>query len=282
MTGSIIWKSAITVAVLAWALLNIVPAQDTPFDDYIKAQVSAQAEAYGELHQRALARTGTEESQEPTFFVALKKIVSEDSIDLQSFFPDIDASDVKNLDKRNDLLLRELLKRSQGKVKPGLDLKGGVAFIFKVKEEDLAGESIERQEQLEQAIEIIRKRVDGLGVAVTADATADVNLQPADGGDLALFIRSDANNDGRPDLADGIYLINEMFYNGPAAPCPAASDANSDGSQDLTDAMFIFQYWLQPNATPGNLIPAPAAPFPACGTAEGITAAECPASDCSS
>jgi len=40
-----------------------------------------------------------------------------------------------------------------------------VAFIFKVKEEDLAGESIERQEQLEQAIEIIRKRVDGLGVA---------------------------------------------------------------------------------------------------------------------
>jgi len=124
--------------------------------------------------------------------------------------------------------------------------------------------------------------VDGLGVAVTADATADVNLQPADGGDLALFIRSDANNDGRPDLADGIYLINEMFYNGPAAPCPAASDANSDGSQDLTDAMFIFQYWLQPNATPGNLLPAPAAPFPACGTAEGITAAECPASDCSS
>ena len=165
MTGSIIWKSAISAAVLAWAILNIIPAQDTPFDDYIESQVTAEKDAYASLHHRADIRTGPGEDQDPTFFVSLKNIVEDESIDIQKFFPEIDATDVKNLNKRNQLLLRELLKRSQGKVKPGLDLKGGVAFIFKVKEEDLAGEDFERQEQLEQAIEIIRKRVDGLGVA---------------------------------------------------------------------------------------------------------------------
>ena len=61
--------------------------------------------------------------------------------------------------------MRFLLSQSHGKVKLGLDLKGGVAFTFKVNEEDLAKEDWERTEQLSQAKSIITRRVDGLGVA---------------------------------------------------------------------------------------------------------------------
>ena len=179
MAGSIIWKVALSITVLAWAILNIIPVQDTPFEDYIQSQVTTDIERFERLHEKSLARLNSSEA--PTYFVALKEIVEEESIDLQSFFPEIDASDIRNLKKRNNILLDEILDRSQGKVKPGLDLKGGISFTFKVKEE--AEETVEgvegeeeaapsqaqrdfaRSQQLDQAIEILRKRIDGLGVA---------------------------------------------------------------------------------------------------------------------
>lgn len=179
MAGSIIWKVALSITVLAWAILNIIPVQDTPFENYIQSQVTTDIERFERLHEKSLARLNSSEA--PTYFVALKEIVEEESIDLQSFFPEIDASDIRNLKKRNNILLDEILDRSQGKVKPGLDLKGGISFTFKVKEE--AEETLEgvegeeeaapsqaqrdfaRSQQLDQAIEILRKRIDGLGVA---------------------------------------------------------------------------------------------------------------------
>src|SRR5690606_7777830 len=88
-----------------------------------------------------------------------------DRLDLAKHFPQIKLADVRNLDKRNDILLRELLRRSQGKIKLGLDLLGGVSFTFAVDETSLAEGTQERDEQLSQAVEIIRSRVDSLGVA---------------------------------------------------------------------------------------------------------------------
>ena len=116
----------------------------------------------------------------------------------------------------------------------------------------------------------------GLGVdGVVSDDTETINVTAGGPADAPLFIRSDANNDGRPDIADGIWIINELFYQGDATACLAAADANADGSRDLTDAMFIFSYWLQPAATADNLFPAPSDPFPNCGTAEGVTFEQC-------
>lgn len=163
MTGSILWKSVVTALVLAWAVLNIIPLEDTPFEDYIKGKATYKEPELTALVQRARERVDTKEDS--TTFIALKRIVDEENIDLQQYFPDIDAHDIKNIKKRNDTLMRFLLSQSHGKVKLGLDLKGGVAFTFKVNEEDLAKEDWERTEQLSQAKSIITRRVDGLGVA---------------------------------------------------------------------------------------------------------------------
>ncbi len=163
MTGSILWKSVVSAFVLAWAILNIIPVEDTPFKDYIQGKATFKEPELSALVQRAQERSDT--GQDPTTFIALKRIVDEENIDLQQYFPEIDAHDIKNLKKRNDTLMRYLLSESHGKVKLGLDLKGGVAFTFKVKEEDLSEEDWERTEQLSQAKSIIARRVDGLGVA---------------------------------------------------------------------------------------------------------------------
>ena len=49
------------------------------------------------------------------------------------------------------------------------------------------------------------------------------------------FIRGDANNDARVNIADGVWIINELFLGGPANPCPISSDSNADGNTDAGD-----------------------------------------------
>jgi hypothetical protein len=104
---------------------------------------------------------------------------------------------------------------------------------------------------------------------------ATVTLQGVAGA-AGRFLRADANNDRRIDIADGIWIIQFLFYGGMRKPCVGAADANDDNRVDISDAMFIINYQLQPGRTPGNLYPRPPAPFPDCGTDADLTAADCP------
>jgi SecD/SecF fusion protein len=62
--------------------------------------------------------------------------------------------------------LNALLAESKGKIKRGLDLKGGVSFVLKVDDAKFEGFSTaEKTEQLNKAIDIIRQRIDGFGVS---------------------------------------------------------------------------------------------------------------------
>ena len=160
---NIILNRVLLAMVFAWSVLILIPWHDTPFAEYAADHATAKVEEFNSLLTRAADQVET--GEEPTVFVALKRIINKERIDLLSFFPDINVSDIKNLDKRNDILLRELLRRSQRKLKLGLDLKGGVAFTFKVSEEDLSPEAWERAQQLSQAEAIIASRIDGMGVA---------------------------------------------------------------------------------------------------------------------
>ena len=83
--------------------------------------------------------------------------------------------------------------------------------------------------------------------------------------DLA-FIRGDCNNDDIVNIADGIFILNNLFQSGPAGGCAEACDANSDAAFDSSDAIFIFNYQFLGGG-------APAAPFPSCGTVPGADCA---------
>ncbi len=192
MNGSILWKCVLSAAVLAWSVLNLIPVKDTLFGDYIQAQATAKDVEFAAL----LARVGehVKTGDYPTEYVALSKIIEAEKIDLVQFFPDINVHDIKNLGKRNSTLLQHLLQKSQGKVRLGLDLQGGVAFTFKVNENDLAGDVYERQEQLAQAVNIMLDRVDAFGVAEPI-----VRLKGENGIEVQMPGISTRNN---PDVVD--------------------------------------------------------------------------------
>jgi len=60
------------------------------------------------------------------------------------------------------------------------------------------------------------------------------------------FRPGDANGDRRLDIADGIFILNYLFQNGPAPGCLAACDFNDDGAIDGSDAVALIFWRLQP------------------------------------
>ena len=87
------------------------------------------------------------------------------------------------------------------------------------------------------------------------------------------FIRGDVNGDSIVNIADAIWIIYELFLNGPATTCPIATDANNDGVGDLADTSYIIMYRFMGGG-------APVAPFPDCGQVDGQTPEDCAASSC--
>ena len=90
------------------------------------------------------------------------------------------------------------------------------------------------------------------------------------------FIRGDANNDSQVNIADGIWIVQMMFYGGRPTACRPAADANNDGNVSISDALYIINYRLQPGSTNFPLYNPPAGPYPDCGTVETVTVEDCP------
>ena len=84
---------------------------------------------------------------------------------------DLDATIKDNI---NRAILARIQKESEGKVKLGLDLKGGTQFVVQVEpKKDEQGETLPiTSDQLTKAMEIMRKRVDAFGVAEPLIQTA--------------------------------------------------------------------------------------------------------------
>ena len=183
MNGTNLFRLILTILVALWAATELTPPSSTPFEAYILGQVTA-GEAgedgtsvsveenlaeFGALVARAnekvAAAGGDATSPYATLYTALLRIAQDEGIDLSTYFQDIRLQDIKNLNKKNKILLTELLRRSKGQINLGLDLAGGVAITFEVDESGLDGNMLVRQAQLEDARQVVLDRVDGLGVA---------------------------------------------------------------------------------------------------------------------
>jgi SecD/SecF fusion protein len=159
-----LWKLILCLGVALWAVSTLVPVKDRDFGSYVRDEVSAKQTEFNELLKKAEARVQSGDAQ--SLYVALKHIGRDEKIDLSQYFPHIRLeANLKNIEKRNSILLDELLRQSKGRLQLGLDLKGGVAFTLEVDERALGDQVEIREEKLSKAIEIISNRVNGLGVA---------------------------------------------------------------------------------------------------------------------
>ncbi len=75
--------------------------------------------------------------------------------------------------------------------------------------------------------------------------------------DADPFRRGDANADGGMNVADAVFILQNLFANGPAILCPDAADTNDDEEVNIADPVYILQFLF----VDGPAIPAP---YPDC------------------
>ena len=162
-----LWKIVLSLAIAAWAVSELLPLQDTAFADYARSHATAKPAEFGKLLDEAAARKKSQPLLTQSEFVGLKQIGKERKLDLSQYFPDIRLEDsLKNIEKRNELILGEVLRRSKGRLQRGLDLAGGVAFTLEIDAAAAGAQSVDVQkEKITKAIEIIGARVNAFGVA---------------------------------------------------------------------------------------------------------------------
>lgn len=79
------------------------------------------------------------------------------------------------------------------------------------------------------------------------------------------FVRGDANQDGKVNMADAIWILNELFAGGPQSTCKDAADMNRDGLLGIADPVYLLRYEFLGGDPPP-------APFPVCGVDPSGTA----------
>ena len=210
------WKIAVSLAALAVAWYEFHPIAPTPLEQFVPTQVIAQKPEFDKLHAEALERVKrykdaavAADQKSVSYFQALRDIGEGRGraapVDFRPFFFS-EAQIVREPDqaKRNGIVLKQLLVGSQGRLKLGLDLQGGVSFTLKVDPtgaesgEKTAGDksSVSHGDMVNQALQVMEQRVNQFGVAEPV-------LRPV--GDLSLEIQlpgEDAANN--PDVIDSL------------------------------------------------------------------------------
>jgi SecD/SecF fusion protein len=159
------WKWALIVFVLGWALYEIYPPQSKPLlDQFVESAANRDTN-----FTAIVARARTLESERPT--LGFQNIVEAiGTNDLRKYFPGFRVAE--NDPRPNRTILNRLQREAAGKIKLGLDLQGGTAFVVRLQNpEPIPGDTnapadeVDRSAMVEQAVEVLRRRVDAFGVA---------------------------------------------------------------------------------------------------------------------
>jgi SecD/SecF fusion protein len=160
-----LWKLILSFLIVSWAAISLFPLTNQPFPTYVEAQATTKREEFSKLLGEATTRAN--EKKSPSVFIALRDLANERSIDLQKdFFPEVRMEQsLKNIPKRNQIVLDHLLGQSKARLKRGLDLAGGVGFTLEADPAKLAQIGAEEREaKLGKAIEILGNRINGTGL----------------------------------------------------------------------------------------------------------------------
>lgn len=194
MTKSTIWKLIFIFGILLVSFSLISPFEDRELGEYAEAQAGTTADpaqypdhvSFSDV--TAGIRAGLEEDQ-PIDFESLRNYGKENKLDYSAYFqppegvlntifsrlfpfwinPGIRAGHVKDRDKRNDMVLRTLLRNSQAAIKLGLDLRGGIAFTMEARDLNVTADGSDPSgaTAMDKVVEIMNERLNAFGVAET-------------------------------------------------------------------------------------------------------------------
>src|SRR5579884_2887005 len=163
MNRNNLWKFLFVLAVLAWSFYQMYPPVGRNLMTEFQDKAVRKDTNFTAIVQSAEALQ--KEHPDRTFGNLLKAAGTND---LTHYFP---FFDVKGELNPNRAVLYNLQKQAAGKIRLGLDLQGGTSFVVEMDTNRLANSTnyantdAYREAALAQAADVLRRRVDRLGVA---------------------------------------------------------------------------------------------------------------------
>ena len=193
MNKTQVWKLLFVVLIIFISLGLISPFEDRELGEYAQSQVTSEAnssnhigyETFDEVIETLRRQIPEDQSID---FRTLRDFGTSNQLDYSAYFkapqgvletvasrlvpvlvkPGIRASHMKDREKRNELVLRSLLRGSQAAIKRGLDLRGGIAFTMEVTDLNESDSSFEGGvSPMDKVVEIMSERLNAFGVAET-------------------------------------------------------------------------------------------------------------------
>ncbi|HSY43060.1 MAG TPA: protein translocase subunit SecD, partial [Candidatus Acidoferrum sp.] len=159
------WIYVFILAVL-WSLYQMYPPTSQDLIQQFTARAEGPDATFSNIVQQAQALKNTQTNSE---FAILRQAIGTN--DIQMYFPFVDA---KADPHPTTFILNQLQRDASGKIKLGLDLQGGTSFLMEMDTNYLAtvsgatngyNHAADVSGALDQAVDVLRKRVDALGVA---------------------------------------------------------------------------------------------------------------------
>jgi SecD/SecF fusion protein len=161
MNRNLLWKFLFVVFVLLWSVWELTPL--TPrnlLDEFANRAVNPDTNFTAMVQQARQLQQGAPELA----FQNIRRAVGTN--DITRYFPFVN---VKGQKDPNLAVLHRLQKDAAGQIQLGLDLQGGTEFVVRLGTGKLDTNSVSQSGQrdlvVQQAIEVLRKRVDKFGVA---------------------------------------------------------------------------------------------------------------------
>ena len=197
MPKTVLWKFLTTAFLITVSLVLITPFDDQDLGDYALSQ--SNSDANESLYPSYVTfdnilrelKEGLDEG-ESIDYKTLRDFGNTNKLDYASYFkppesvigtvasrivpflvkPGIRASHEKDRSKRNEIVLRALLRNSQAAIRKGLDLRGGVAFTLQMTEDSTEENATEstipgEASPMDKVVEIMNERLNAFGVAET-------------------------------------------------------------------------------------------------------------------
>src|SRR5881396_3743244 len=156
MNRSHLWKFLLIAFVVVWAIFEMTPL--TSRDLLLEFQHKARRP--DATFSNIVVTANEFQAKNPNrTFANLKEAVGTNEI--AHYFPQYN---VKGQKDPNRFVLHQLQREASGRIHLGLDLQGGSSFLVEMDTNQLS-RAEEKQTALENAVEVLRKRVDNLGVA---------------------------------------------------------------------------------------------------------------------
>ena len=244
MNRSHFWKLVLILLVVAWSVSEIYPPTSKNLIEAFEQQSSTPNKTFDEIVKKAQQLDTSNMDQTPGITYS-NLLVAISTNDIRAFFPSnyINAAVERDVTRG---ILNRVQRSAAGQFRLGLDLQGGTQFLLEMdmsRAQTNAGVMMNADFIAEQAVEVLRRRVDRFGVSEPV-------IAPAGGGRILVQLPGLSESDklqAKAQIQKAAFLEFRMVH----------PDSEGQISRGIVPPGYVRLYEMVPSGTPGQRIPQP-------------------------